>query len=75
MRSGSFLDYGKAFSLGEKVARNAPDEGEMSGSYPPHQSPAVTASPKGGSHTCGLPVHFALSFCCGRGIPRPCCAL
>ena len=25
---------GKAFSLGEKVARNAPDEGEMSGSYP-----------------------------------------
>ena len=24
----------KAFSLGEKVARNAPDEGEMSGSCP-----------------------------------------
>ena len=34
LRSGSFLDYGKAFSLGEKVAQNAPDEGEMSGSYP-----------------------------------------
>ena len=24
----------KAFSLGEKVARNAPDEGDMSGSCP-----------------------------------------
>ena len=24
----------KAFPLGGKVARNAPDEGEMSGSYP-----------------------------------------
>ena len=34
MRSGSFLDYGKAFSLGEKVARNAPDEGKMPGSCP-----------------------------------------
>ena len=28
MRSGSFLDYGKAFPLWGKVARNAPDEGE-----------------------------------------------
>ena len=34
MRSGSFLDNRKAFSLGEKVARNAPDEGEMPGSCP-----------------------------------------
>ena len=25
---------GEAFSLGEKVARSAPDEGEMSGSFP-----------------------------------------
>ena len=40
----------KAFPLGGKVARYAPDEGEMSGSrkFPPHQLPAVTASPKGG---------------------------
>ena len=50
----------KSLPLGGKVARNAPDEGEMSGScnkptciiaiaakLPPHQSPTVTASPKG----------------------------
>ena len=34
MRSGSFLDYGRAFPLWGKVARNAPDEGKMSGSCP-----------------------------------------
>ena len=39
----------KAFPLRGKVARYAPDEGRMSGNrnFPPHQSPSVTASPKG----------------------------
>ena len=39
----------QAFPLWGKVARNAPDEGEMCGNrkFSPHQSPAVTASPQG----------------------------
>ena len=64
----------KAFPLRGKVARYAPDEGRMSGNrnFPPHQSPSVTASPKGGSLSCGLPVtsHFGYG-CNGRHICRP----
>ena len=39
---------------------------------PPHQSPAVTASPGGGSHICGLPVRLIYrDGCNGRHICRP----
>ena len=38
---------------------------------PPHQSPTVTASPRGGSQKQGLPGRLALPQNRGRGMPRP----
>ena len=64
----------KSLPLGGKVARHAPDEGEMSGSrkFLPHQSATPTASPKGGSHIGGLPVRLRCrDGCNGRHICRP----
>ena len=39
--------------------------------FSPHQSPAVTASPQGGSHTGGVPGRLLLPLGRGRGMPRP----
>ena len=63
----------KACPLRGKVARYAPDEGRMSGNrnFPPHQSPSVTASPKGESHRRGLSGRLLQPLGCGRGNGPP----
>ena len=68
VESLDLAERAKAFPLGGKVARSAPDEGEMSGSYPPHQSPAVTASPRGGSLAWSLPGRLPCWEDCTGGI-------
>ena len=52
------------FYEGGEVARYAPDEERMSGNrnLPPHQSPSVTASPKGGSLSGGSRKQSPLSY-------------
>ena len=65
-----------AFPLRGKVARYAPDEGRMSGNrnFPPHQSPSVTASPKGGSLSGGSRKQSPLSYPF-RPISARCCSI
>ena len=65
LRGHIFIEWDeKAFSFGEKVARLRAGCGGNVRQTPPHQSPAVTASPKGEK-----PYRYPQNR--GRGMPRP----